>query len=57
MLINMQMLQLNSSDYKVPGENACRSIADTDTDTAAAADTDTFDLDFYVATARATTFG
>lgn len=56
MLINMQMLQLNSSDYKVPGENACRSIADTDTDTAAA-DTDTFDLDFYVATARATTFG
>lgn len=55
----MQMLQLNSSDYKVPGENACRSIADTDTDTdtAAAADTDTFDLHFYVATARATTFG
>lgn len=48
----MQMLQLNSSDYKVPGENACTSIADT-----AAADTDTFDLDFYVATARATTFG
>lgn len=52
----MQMPQLNSSDYKVPGENACRSIADTDT---AAADTytDTFDLHFYVATARATTFG
>lgn len=53
----MQMPQLNSSDYKVPGENACRSIADTDTDTdTAAADTDTFDLHFYVATARATTF-
>lgn len=49
----MQIPQLNSSDYKVPGENACRSIADTDT----AADTDTFDLHFYVATARATTFG
>lgn len=49
----MQILQLNSSDYKLPGESACRSIAVTDT----ATDTDTFDLHFYVATARATTFG